>query len=74
MKEMVTAISAGSGIEITHCPAIGRAVVTMGITSQAAVDDMFYALSQTLLTELHMTRRHILGLCLRAMIFKEDVE
>jgi len=71
MEETVYTITPISGVEITRSEDTGRSVVTVGAHSIEAAEDMFYAFASTCKTSLHMPRHKILGLCLRAMIFKD---
>ena len=67
----MTAIHPISGAEITQSEETGKTTVTMALLKMSAADDMFYALAQTLKTELRLKRRHILRICIRALIFND---
>jgi len=71
MEETVYTVTPISGVEITHSAETGKTSVTISAQSISAAEDMFYAMASTCKTSLHMKRRRILGLCLRAMIFND---
>jgi hypothetical protein len=71
MEEIVYTVTPISGVEITRSAETGETSVAIGAQNIEAAEDMFYAFASTCKTSLHMPRRRILGLCLRAMIFKD---
>jgi hypothetical protein len=71
MEETILTIHPISGAEITHSAETGKTLVSVGAQNIEAAEDMFYAFASTCKSSLHMPRRRILGLCLRAMIFND---